>query len=763
MAQTKTITLNPTNSGSHKAVTVTVTFTERTQTSTDIANNQSIIDYSVQISKNAWATSFYSSHNGIRVTLTINGTQKIIPIPAYNYAYTWSSKITTPATATYNYGPSGTTTKSVSYSKSNSIIYANSTVTASVAAPPIGGRGSIATATLSPITVPHNADGTKTITLTAAITDDLKETYTTGSASSSTTMTLTPIARATQPSVNVSSAVTGSTVTISTPRANSSFTHTLKYTFGTITTETQIATGVATSHPWTIPASIVDAIRNSTSGTCTIHCYTYNGSTQIGDKKTTTFTITAASDIVPTMGAISNIEDSIYSNENFGVFLKNMSKLNPTIADGTMAYNSPITYSYNLKQGSNVVGAGSQLTKANLISAIQNLDLIYSGTNILSVWVVDGRGRSSTAQTYNITVINYNEPTITINKNGSGRCDSSGTLKPDEGTYFKIAGTYTKTDINNKNPSKLYIYYKESTQPDSDYVEAWKNTSIPSSSTTYQNPTTSGDGGIWGGGLIDTEKTYDIRILYKDEITNNPGIIYETTLAGAFILMDLNPSGYAIAFGKSSQTSTTTETLMEVAMPMKITSAIDIEDTSSFSIDSTRTLASLGLLDFIYPIGSLYLSVGATSPANLFGGTWELTAKGKTLLGADQDTPTPTYAANTSGGSLTHNHTYSHTHTVPGVSHNHGAGNAWGKWNHHDGYMYFKEKTNVTSYAPGGRAAISGQTFNSSNQTDALELAGNVNNATPGASTTNTQNNTTTSNGGSLPPYLAVYIWQRTA
>ena len=53
MAATQTITLNPTNSGSHKAVTVTAVFTERTQTSTDITNNQSIIDYTVKLTRNA--------------------------------------------------------------------------------------------------------------------------------------------------------------------------------------------------------------------------------------------------------------------------------------------------------------------------------------------------------------------------------------------------------------------------------------------------------------------------------------------------------------------------------------------------------------------------------------------------------------------------------------------------------------------------------------------------------------------------------------
>ena len=40
-------------------------------------------------------------------------------------------------------------------------------------------------------------------------------------------------------------------------------------------------------------------------------------------------------------------------------------------------------------------------------------------------------------------------------------------------------------------------------------------------------------------------------------------------------------------------------------------------------------------INSIYPIGSIYLSVNATNPANLFGGEWEQIAQGRTLFGAD--------------------------------------------------------------------------------------------------------------------------------
>lgn len=59
---------------------------------------------------------------------------------------------------------------------------------------------------------------------------------------------------------------------------------------------------------------------------------------------------------------------------------------------------------------------------------------------------------------------------------------------------------------------------------------------------------------------------------------------------------------------------------------------------------STKKIKWSALLNKIYPVGSLYMSAKATSPASLFGGTWER-IKDRFILAAGD-----TYAAGSTGG-----------------------------------------------------------------------------------------------------------------
>ncbi len=142
-----------------------------------------------------------------------------------------------------------------------------------------------------------------------------------------------------------------------------------------------------------------------------------------------------------------------------------------------------------------------------------------------------------------------------------------------------------------------------------------------------------------------------------------------------------------------------------------------------------KTLAEIMLT--LYPVGAVYISANSTSPASLFGGTWE-SIGGRFLLGADS-----TYTAGSTGGETTHTLTVSeipsHVHSVNissretlnrviwGDGYGSSDKNAWGF-----GYV-----DDTSSGLPTGASGVT-----------AAYTGGNQ-----------PHNN--------MPPYLAVYMWKR--
>lgn len=136
----------------------------------------------------------------------------------------------------------------------------------------------------------------------------------------------------------------------------------------------------------------------------------------------------------------------------------------------------------------------------------------------------------------------------------------------------------------------------------------------------------------------------------------------------------------------------------------------------------------VSILDLIYPVGSIYMSVNSADPGSLIGGTWER-IKDRFLLSAGS-----TYGAGTTGGSA--------KATLPSHSHTFGSG----------GYQMWGAKIGTGSTEPGNQ--ISG---------DAKYYA-----AAKGKSTSNYKWLENVDSKGvsdvsqaNMPPYLAVYVWKR--
>ena len=176
--------------------------------------------------------------------------------------------------------------------------------------------------------------------------------------------------------------------------------------------------------------------------------------------------------------------------------------------------------------------------------------------------------------------------------------------------------------------------------------------------------------------------------------------------------------------------------------------------------------ASGWTLNTLYPVGSIYISTTDTSPASIFGGAWEQ-LKDRVLIGAGN-----TYSGGATGGATSHTHTSAaHTHTVAGHTHstaNHTLTVAQIPSHYHLSYIdanFCAVSTgNINSWK---QALVNAENHNVVNgyYDQATGGSGAHNHGNTG-STTLTTNSTTpgaTGSSSNLPPYLAVYMWKRTA
>lgn len=149
------------------------------------------------------------------------------------------------------------------------------------------------------------------------------------------------------------------------------------------------------------------------------------------------------------------------------------------------------------------------------------------------------------------------------------------------------------------------------------------------------------------------------------------------------------------------------------------------------SINPANFVQASGLLDLIYPVGSIYMSANATSPASFIGGSWER-IQGRFLLAASSS-----YTAGSTGGEATHTLTEAELPEISGSFGGTSSGNAWG---------------------------VLGTSSGVFSRSDPIPAPTNTE-----KSSTNTRNTTVNMSFGSgqahnnMPPYLAVYVWKRTA
>lgn len=406
---------------------------------------------------------------------------------------------------------------SSSASKSYSVTVNGRTESGSVT---IGGSGTKTLAS-GTITVPHNSDGTKTISFSFSLDFEITWGSTwigTGSASGS--LKLTTIPRATTPTLNPKSVTIGNTMTISLPRASSSFVHALTYRFGSVTGA--IGYNLGTSATWTLPMSLISEIPNAVSGTGTIVCNTYNNGTLIGSKSVT-FTASVPSSVVPSISSVSITEATAGIASKFAAYVQSKSKLSVSIT-AAGSYGSSIKKYETIVSGTTYTG--SKITTGVLTS---------SGNITVTLRVTDSRGRTATT-TRTISVTAYSAPKI--NSFSVVRATSDGTADEDDGTYMLASVNFSISAVGNKNDKTYKIEYKKATDA------SW--TAVLSGSVYSMNGTLKSTTPI-----LDIDYEYQIRLTISDYFGAITPYVVNVSAGGT--LIDYYRDGNGISFGRAAQ------------------------------------------------------------------------------------------------------------------------------------------------------------------------------------------------------------------
>ena len=458
-------------------------------------------------------------------------------------------------------------------------------------------------------TVSHNADGSKSISVSASFNNADRGTYlpTTGSCSGS--LTLTTIPRATTPSVDKPSLDCGSVIKFTGTSASSNFSHKLYTTWNN--EEKLIATiekgSTAVSYSYTIPTDWEKNMPNTTSGIATFILETLSGDTVIG-RKSINATVKVRSGILPTIGTV-DISDTNSISKVMELYVQSQSRIKfeiPTSGNQGSTITS-VSTKFNGQTYS-----GSTFTT----QAIQN-----SGTLSYTITVTDSRGRTAT-KSGSINVVAYSPPSLT--NVSAKRANSSYAIDESSGTYALLHFKVGFTSLSNKNVTSFYIQYRASGASSWTKINSWANNYTLEQDYKAGNLFTS------------TTTTYEIAFGVKDKFMSDY----------SWQIVTVTPTYALINFGKDGKSLTFFGQDGNNANRLTVNGDLAINSVKE-NTSSTKMLVNGGntvmyrdwnelvnsIKSAMYPVGSVYITYNNVNPGTFLGGTWERFGQGRTLVG----------------------------------------------------------------------------------------------------------------------------------
>ena len=388
--------------------------------------------------------------------------------------------------------------------------------------------------------IPHNTDGSKSVTLGFAMSNNSGDDVAGNSFTvpkTTATVTLTSIPRASTFGT-ITGTTIGSSCTVNINRNSTSYTHQLWYKVGN-SGWYDLGTGIGTSKTFTIDSATASQFKTTSSGTMQLCVRTYNGTTQIGDDVYKNVTV-----YVPGYSVSSSGITLTGNNLLSGMYVQNKS---------TVTVNISATTSY----GADIVSYSSTIDGKTYSGNSFTTSPLSNGTHKVTTTIKDSRGQTATINSSNITVYDYFSPSVS--------------------TFTAVRNSTTPTTINVTIAGEVAPVNNKNTRSVTVTVGGQSQT-ISTSGYTFSNTAT------FTGVTEDNSHTATLTI--TDSLTSTSKSVMIPTAA---VTLDFYSTGKGIAVGKVAERDG-----LEVDWDVDFNKAVNIDGATTFNQTTTFNKCMMG-------------------------------------------------------------------------------------------------------------------------------------------------------------------------
>lgn len=400
--------------------------------------------------------------------------------------------------------------------------------------------------------------------------------------------------------LSASAVEAGQRVTLTVKPGREEYGHQWILNFGDYEMAAHMQPGVKTAEIL-FPLAWLDAIPNAASGVAMVRLRTWEKSEDnIFASVAKPLTVTVPAGAAPEIGAVSvapllTVDGVTYPEVAPGGYVQGKCGYSAAMTGAAGKYGASIlTYSIS---GGGYSGSGASL-KSGLLKA--------AGKQIITFKATDTRGLSA-VKTVEIEALPYSAPRVTElaawRVNEDGAADGMGTLGK-----WRTEAVFSALGGRNVLTAKAYLKPMGGTEAELGMLAVDTSVSL-----------------WWLAGTDSMKIALDVtkRYVLRRVLTDAYGTVERSIeLPSANFAMHLNAKGNGICFGGAST----------------VENAVEIAPGYDLVFKGQRNERLWNALD-IYPVGAIFVSTSAVSPAAVFGGTWKLLNDVFLLAGSKKSFP----------------------------------------------------------------------------------------------------------------------------